>query len=777
LASELTAAEALSREAEASLAELLARQAAMRAERRVAEAALEAAGAQYARTEQERARLAEQLDALGDGAEQVAAREEAHARARGAAQALEQAEARRSAADGGRAAAAEARDSAETGLASARAALSAAKSEHDALARALEQGGGAAMASLSAEPGYERALAAALGEDADATLGSEGARRWQGSDVQPSDPPLPSGMQCLADHVSAPPQLQRRLRQVAVGDEDRGDELAVGQRFVTRDGALRRWDGFVAANVGAAAAERLLRKNRLAELARELPVLERAVEQAMAGREAALAEMERCRLAAEEARREALAAERDARDAARAGDIAQATLERMEAQRSGLAQRQSDLEPVLEAANEAVAAAERALAALPDPAALEHERESARASAADAASAVADKRAEAATKARETAADRERLSAAAREQVEWRKRQNDAEQRLAQAIERQKQQAAERAELEREPAELDRKIDALEHSNSESQIRIGEATAAERDAEETVIAAANDVSSANERFAEARERRAAATARAEAQQSRSGEFARTCVEKFECVPQRLPEQLGFDGEDVPNADEQAATLERLTAERERIGPVNLVAEAELAELDESRTKGAAEAEELTQAIHRLRGSIGNLNREGRVRLLDAYEKVDSHFRRLFTTLFDGGQAHLELVESDDPLEAGHEIMAQPPGKRLSTLTLLSGGEQALTAVALIFAIFLTNPAPICVLDEVDAPLDDANVERFCDLLDRMTQGTDTRYLIVTHNAVTMSRMHRLYGVTMIEKGVSRLVSVDLGSAETLLAAE
>ncbi|MFL6781476.1 MAG: chromosome segregation protein, partial [Sphingomicrobium sp.] len=381
------------------------------------------------------------------------------------------------------------------------------------------------------------------------------------------------------------------------------------------------------------------------------------------------------------------------------------------------------------------------------------------------------------TKARETAADRERLSAAGREQTEWRKRQTEAEQRLAQAIERQKQQSAERAELEREPAELDRRIGDLERANSEGQVRTGEATAAEREAEEAVVAASNEVSAASERFADVRETRAAAAARAEAQQARSAEFARACVEKFECVPQRLPEKLGFDGEQVPNSDEEAATLERLTAERERIGPVNLVAEAELAELDQARTGGAEEAEELTQAINRLRGSIGNLNREGRVRLLEAYEKVDAHFRRLFTTLFEGGQAHLELVESDDPLEAGLEIMAQPPGKRLSTLTLLSGGEQALTAIALIFALFLTNPAPICVLDEVDAPLDDANVERFCDLLDRMTQETDTRYLIVTHNAVTMSRMHRLYGVTMIEKGVSRLVSVDLGGAETLLAAE
>jgi chromosome segregation protein len=508
-----------------------------------------------------------------------------------------------------------------------------------------------------------------------------------------------------------------------------------------------------------------------------VPPLEKAVEDIVAERDAVLAQMEQCRNVAEEARHAALAAERDARDATRAGDSAVAALERIEAQRAGLAQRQMDLEPVLEAARDAVHAAQRSLGALPDPAALENDVEASRSAAATAASAVAEKRAESATKARETAADRERLSAGAREQAEWRKRQSDAEQRLAAAVERQKQQSAERTELENEPAELDRQIASLERANNESQVTIGEASAAEREAEEALVAASANVSSANERFADARERRAAAAARAEAQQARSTEFAHASVEKFECVPQRLPEKLGFDPDEVRDVDSESAALERLTAERERIGPVNLVAEQELTELDAARTKGAEEADELRQAIHRLRGSIGNLNREGRVRLLDAYEKVDAHFRRLFTTLFDGGQAHLELVESDDPLEAGLEIMAQPPGKRLSTLTLLSGGEQALTAIALIFALFLTNPAPICVLDEVDAPLDDANVERFCDLLDRMTQETDTRYLIVTHNAVTMSRMHRLYGVTMIEKGVSRLVSVDLGGAETLLAAE
>ena len=774
---ELSKTEAASREAEAALADLLARQAAMRAERRVAEAAMEAAGAQLSRTEQERQRLAEQLQSLGDGSEQQRSRNEAEAKAKAAAHSLAQAEAKRLEAEQGRAEAAERRDSAESALASARAAHSAAKSEHDALARALEHGGGAAIASLKAEAGYERALAAALGEDADAAVGGDSPRRWQGSNPLPGDPKLPANTQCLADHVSAPAELMRRLRQVAVADEDSGQELAVGQRLVTRDGRLRRWDGFVAVGAGAAAAERLLRANRLADLAGELPRLAKAVEQTSAERDSALAAMEQCRAEAEASRHAALAAERDAREAARAGDAAAAALERIEAQCSGLAQRQADLEAVLDAARAAVGAAEHSLGALPDPAALEQDVDAARTTAATAASAVAEKRAEAATKARETAADRERLSAIAREQAEWRKRQSDAEQRVAEAAERQKQQSAERSELEREPAELDQQIVELEHANDESQVRIGEASAAEREAEEAVVAAAHDVSAANERSADLRERRAAAAARADAQQARSAEFARTCVEKFECVPQRLPEQLGFDPDELRDPDTESATLERLTAERERIGPVNLVAEAELAELDESRTQGAAEAEELTQAIHRLRGSIGNLNREGRVRLLEAYEKVDAHFRRLFTTLFDGGQAHLALVESDDPLEAGLEIMAQPPGKRLSTLTLLSGGEQALTAVALIFALFLTNPAPICVLDEVDAPLDDANVERFCDLLDRMTQETDTRYLIVTHNAVTMSRMHRLYGVTMIEKGVSRLVSVDLGGAETLLAAE
>jgi chromosome segregation protein len=777
LAAELGDLESHSRDAEAGLADVLARQAAMRAERRVAEAALESARAHSDRVKGERDRLRLQLQALADGSESEHARDEAIARVEQAARTRADAEARLARAEEGRSAAADARDSAESELAKARAAISAAKAEHDALSRTLQQAGGSALAKLAAEPGYEAALAAALGDDADAEIGSEGSRRWQGSDSTPDDPALAPGLERLADHVRAPAELARRLRQVGVAEADDGQALAIGQRLVTRDGRMRRWDGFVAEGAGAAAAERLIRANRLAELAKHLPRLEAKVAACDSARSNAAADLDRLRQDAEAARSEALLAEKEMREAERASDSAAAVIERVQAQRSALEQRLADLEPLANAASEAVTVAETSVGTLADPAELEAEVETARSKAAEAGRAVADKRAEAATRARETSAARQRHATVGQEQAEWRRRQDEAEERLSQARERLGQQRQEREELEKEPERLDAQVADLEQESAGSEAFVAQAAASEREAEGALAEAVASVTAASEASADARERRAGAQARAEAQEARRVEYARICLEKFECLPQRLPERMAFDPAEVRDPEAESAMLEKLTADRDRLGPVNLVAEQELAEIDEERTRGAAEAEELTQAIHRLRGSIGNLNREGRVRLVDAFERVNAHFRSLFTTLFEGGQAHLELVESDDPLEAGLEIMAQPPGKRLSTLTLLSGGEQALTAIALIFALFLTNPAPICVLDEVDAPLDDANVERFCGLLDRMVSETDTRYMIVTHNAVTMSRMHRLYGVTMIEKGVSRLVSVDLGGAETLLAAE
>ena len=236
-----------------------------------------------------------------------------------------------------------------------------------------------------------------------------------------------------------------------------------------------------------------------------------------------------------------------------------------------------------------------------------------------------------------------------------------------------------------------------------------------------------------------------------------------------------PENVAALAEIAPGAalPEVAATeerLEKLRRDRERLGAVNLRAEEELREVEAQHGNLVTERDDLTEAIKRLRQGIQSLNREARERLLSSFEVVNGHFQRLFTALFGGGTAELQLIESDDPLEAGLEILAKPPGKKPATLSLLSGGEQALTALALIFAVFLTNPAPICVLDEVDAPLDDHNVDRFCDLLDEMTRSTDTRFVIITHNPITMARMNRLFGVTMAERGISQLVSVDLETA-------
>ncbi|URD59854.1 chromosome segregation protein SMC [Sphingomonas sp. KRR8] len=778
IARALAEAEGKARASEAQLAGLLAREAAMRAERSVAEAALNAARSHSARIEEEGRRLAAQLQALGDGASEQVRRNEAQEQRRTAIAAQAESESALAVAEQQRAHAAEQRDVAEAEVAAARAALAAAEAEQQALTRALSSGGGTGvLAAVRAGSGYERALAAALGDDLDAPLGSQGSRGWAGAAIGDDDPALPPASECLANHVAAPPELQRRLRQVAVVDEDDGRSLAVGQRLVTRAGHLRRWDGFVASGSGAAAAERLVRQNRLAELANQLAPMREALAAAEDRRRSLLDALASSRVAADQARTAISIAERQAREASRAEDVALAALERLASQREMLEERISETEPVRAAALAAVAQASEALAALPDAGLLAGEIVASRALAAADGSAVADRRAEQATLAQTAAADRERQAAAAREQRAWAERGEAAALRIADAAARALALADEYAALLPEPDVLAQGIALLEQQSRESEGRVSAALVAEREAEQALSALGQAFAQANEAMAGARERRAGADARAEAQVARRIEYGRVCGEKFECPPPLLPAKLGFDAGALTDATEESNMLERLTAERERLGPVNLVAEQELAELDQARTQGAAERDELQEAINRLRGSIGSLNREGRVRLLAAYEQVDRHFRSLFTTLFDGGQAHLELIDSDDPLEAGLEIMAQPPGKKLTALTLLSGGEQALTAVALIFALFLTNPAPICVLDEVDAPLDDANVERFCDLLVRMTQETETRYLIVTHNAVTMSRMHRLYGVTMVEKGVSRLVSVDLGSAETLLAAE
>ena len=277
-------------------------------------------------------------------------------------------------------------------------------------------------------------------------------------------------------------------------------------------------------------------------------------------------------------------------------------------------------------------------------------------------------------------------------------------------------------------------------------------------------------------LAEARETRVRRQAAVEQAQQAADVIAERIDEKLGCFPKNALEAGGVGADEtLPPKEEVSLKLDKLVRERENMGAVNLRAEEDSREVQEEHATLVTEKQDLEEAIRTLRSGIASLNSEGRERLLTAFEQVNSNFAMLFKHLFGGGEANLVLVESEDPLDAGLEIMCQPPGKKLSTLSLLSGGEQTLTAMALIFAVFLANPAPICVLDEVDAPLDDANVTRFCDLLDEMCRQTDTRFLIITHHAVTMARMDRLFGVTMQEQGVSQLVSVDLKAAETLVA--
>ncbi len=774
------AAQARLRDAEVALAQARAKAASEAADRRIAVSARDSAEAAVRRVGQDKARVDAEVAALGDSsalaatqADSVQAAEAAEAAIGAAENALQEAEADREAT---------AADLAgiEAGLAEARAALAALEGEASTLERALAAARSDAdriLDQLRVAPGYEAALAAALGDDLDAGTDRDAARSWGGADATKDDPSLPAGTGPLAEYVKAPAALARRLAQVAVADADTGQPLAVGQRLVTLDGVMRRWDGFVTRGDGATATERLQRQNRLDELAAQRPQVELGVQDLRDRRDAAAAKASALTEAAAAARKALAQADEARRAALRAADQAQAALDRHRDAAALFDRRLAEIADAAKEAADALAVQEAALAALPDDsiarAALDAEEQAAERARTDANAA----RDALAAHERTLASLSERQAVVSAEIKSWKARAGEAARRVTEMDKRAEALADEAAKLADAPAKLAEQRVAAEAQQTALREKVAAAEAQERAAEAALREAETALNAIRERVAAARETRAGAIARSENAEQRRIEMGRLSGERFECPPPLLPQKAGFDGETVSDANAESAQHDRLVADRERLGPVNLVAADELAELDTEREKNAAEIEELTQAVHRLRGSIGNLNREGRVRLLAAFEAVNTHFQRLFTTLFNGGQAHLELVDSDDPLEAGLEIMAQPPGKRLGTLTLLSGGEQALTAVALIFGLFLTNPAPICVLDEVDAPLDDANIERFCDLLDRMARETNTRYLIVTHNAVTMARMHRLFGVTMVERGVSRLVSVDLGGAEELLAAE
>ncbi|WP_303811537.1 chromosome segregation SMC family protein [Sandarakinorhabdus limnophila] len=778
LAERLTLAQAAALAAETALSDAMAAHAAAAAAARAASDAAAAATARAARAEAEAKSLAERLARLAPAPDLEPFRA-AVAKAQTDVAACETGVAE---AEAARPASEAARSGAAAALAAARATLASLEAEAQALARRLaaDKSKGPRIADqLVVAAGYEAALAAALGEDMEAGPASSTApRRFAGS-MAADDPALPAGVVPLAGQVQAPPELARRLAQTGVVDAAPDAPLLAalkpGQRLVSRDGKLWRWDGLVDSGGRTdAAAARLRARRRAAELEAERQAAAGTVETATAtlrDAETAAAAIAAAERAARQARDAAARLLTEARGRLAQAETAAARAAGEESSlKTSAAQGQAD-------ATRLIAEAETARAAVPAAdalAGLSVALAAARTGNDTARTALSTARAAVDTAGRDADSAGRRRAAIQEEQGDWQRRIAASAGQRSELANRREAAEDERAGLAARTRAIAADLAGLASTTQTADA--ARAAAADRlaAAESALNAVSARARAADADVGEARELRATARAEAEHQDAARLDLERLCGERFQCPPPLLPGRFGF-GIEPGDPAALAESLDALTAERDRLGPVNLRADIELKELEEQALLTASEKAELDTAIARLRGSIGSLNRQGRQRLQAAFTAVDGHFRTLFSDLFGGGEAQLALIESDDPLEAGLEIMAQPPGKKLQSLTLLSGGEQALTATALIFALFLSNPAPICVLDEVDAPLDDANVERFCDLLDRMAAETATRFLIVTHNAVSMSRMHRLFGVTMGEPGVSQLVSVDLQTAERLVA--
>ncbi len=674
-----------------------------------------------------------------------------------------------------------ARPAAEAALAAARSETAAAESaatkiatEYDALSALLAQKFGRESApildQLNVPPGLETALGAALREELSASADPDAARHWR------SLPPLDLAvvpLKSFANLVTGPAALTRALSHILLLPEGADGHLlqgnlTPGQILVSRSGSVWRWDGYtVREGAASEAAVRLAQRNRLAALESERNATRAAADSARVARVAAES-AERDARAAEQTAREARRGAEQSFDRARAESVRLAAdSERAAGKVASLTQQRDQLATEAAEANEILAQIRKRTETLPDitDARLAVEQARARLSQARQAESAARQKCDS-LKAAESARAK-RLESLERERADWQKRGINAADRLTDLSARLAEAQAAIASLESAPQ-------AAAAARRESLDLLDAAQAAHRRAAEALHIAqtAADAAARAARLAESE------LSQAHIAQAREEGNITAANHAWGMVAERILERLGANPAlpDPPaelsadSEDKARKRWERLTREREEMGPVNLRAEIEADEAEAAIASIERERDEIASAIAKLRGSIGHLNREGRERLSTVFTQVDAHFQTLFSRMFGGGKAHLAMVGSDDPLEAGLEIYAQPPGKKLSTLSLLSGGEQALTALSLIFAVFKCNPAPISVLDEVDAPLDDANVERFCTLLEDMVRETNTRFLVVTHHHLTMARMDRLYGVTMQERGISRLLSVDLARA-------
>jgi chromosome segregation protein len=634
---------------------------------------------------------------------------------------------------------------------------------------------------VKVKPGFEAAFAAAFGDALTAPLDalSEGAAKifWQDLPPLAENHALPSGATALKDYVEAPAALSRALSQIGlVDDAAKGESLAAqlkpGQIIVTRDGAAWRWDGYTLRDDAVTpAATRLQQRNRLAELR---AMIEVAVEKAAAAQDALAAAT---RAQEEAGRADQSAAQGLQQSFAALNDARRNQARELEAQAHKGAQLQRLKDQQANAQKDMDTAAEEAKAltaqrdGLPALDLLQENLAQLRVQLAEARAEAQEKQGRLAGHERELASLATRQRSIETDRASWQQRAGGATARLAELDTRLAELTAEMEALAGKPAQIQAQRQELLTQKSGADERRQQAADRLAEAESKTLAADKDMRATGEALSGGKENRVRAEEQMFQAQHLFEDVTQRITEQFHCAPDALLQVADVkDASELPPVQQLEHDFARYNKEREGMGPVNLRAEIEADELQGAMDKMTAEKDDLVQAIAKLRQGIGTLNKEARERLDQAFNAVNTHFSDLFTRMFGGGKAHLQLIESDDPLEAGLEIFASPPGKRLQALSLLSGGEQALTALSLLFALFLVNPSPICVLDEVDAPLDEANVDRYCSLLREMAEAGKTRFLIITHHRLTMARMDRLYGVTMAEKGVSQLVSVDLKQA-------
>ncbi len=656
------------------------------------------------------------------------------------------------------------------------------ESEADTLARVLNVTDGNLWPSivdqLEVQPGFETALGAALGDDLDASSDQGAPIHWREVDGS-SDAALPEGVEPLSRFVTGADVLNRNLGQVGLVSAADGPKLMhslkPGQRLVTLEGDLWRWDGLVAqSDAPTNAAQRLAQRNRLADLDSEIASTRAEVDKKRKA-VAQLKETHQQSQAEERQRREDYrSAQHQIADTQSLLDIAQKALGDLTTRQGALEEAKVRLKSSLSETEAIAEDAEKSLAGMDTLDAVSAKVAAAQQKVQQARSDADHARLNLGGFENAARARRDRIAQLSSEIATWQGREKNAAQQLERLQARAGEIAQQLDELAALPDGFAEKRQTLDEQIAEANALHQKASDALAGAQTRYREADRASRLANQSLNELKAEMARVDERLKGLMVQRQQIEQVITENLGIPASKTAEVAGIKPESaLPQEHDMERRVERLKAERERLGGVNLSAEKEAEEVKEKLETMLADRDDLIAAISKLRTGISSLNREGRARLNDAFDKVNAHFSDLFTTLFGGGTAELTFVESEDPLEAGLEILARPPGKKPQTLTLLSGGEQALTAMALIFAVFLTNPAPICVLDEVDAPLDDANVERFCNLLDSMVERTDTRFVVITHNPITMARVDRLFGVTMAERGVSQLVSIDLTTAHAV----